>query len=44
MDGIVPGVKFYLSLNKGRTYYIGEPKIGLRQAEAGKTLELGRCR
>ena len=41
LDGVVPGVKFYLSLNKGRTYYVGEPKIGLRQAEAGKTLELG---
>ena len=41
LDGVVPGVKFYLSLTKGRTYYVGEPKIGLRQAEAGKTLELG---
>ena len=41
LDGVVPGVKFYLSLSKGRTYYVGEPKIGLRQAEAGKTIDLG---
>jgi RNA polymerase sigma factor (sigma-70 family) len=41
LDAIVPGVKFYLSLNKGREYYVGEPKIGLRQAEAGKTVDLG---
>jgi len=41
VDGVVPGVKFYLGLTKGRTYYAGEPKIGLRQAEAGKTVELG---
>jgi hypothetical protein len=41
VDGVVPAVKFYLSLMKGRTYYVGEPKIGLRQADAGKTLELG---
>jgi RNA polymerase sigma factor (sigma-70 family) len=41
VDGVVPGVKFYLSLTKGRTYYAGEPKIGQRQAEAGKTVDLG---
>jgi RNA polymerase sigma factor (sigma-70 family) len=41
LGGVVPGVKFYLSLTKGREYYVGEPKIGLRQAEAGKTLDLG---
>ena len=41
VESVVPGVKFYLSMNKGRTYYVGEPKIGLRQAEPGKTLELG---
>ena len=41
LDGVVPGAKFYLSLVKGQSYYTGEPKIGLKQAEAGKTLELG---
>lgn len=41
LDGVVPGVKFHLDLTKGRTYYVGEPKIGPRQAEAGKTVDLG---
>lgn len=41
VDEILPGVKFYLSMNKGRTYFVGEPRIGLRQVEAGKVLELG---
>jgi RNA polymerase sigma factor (sigma-70 family) len=41
VDGLVPGVKFYLSLHKGRTYYSAEPRIGLRQVESGKTLDLG---
>jgi hypothetical protein len=41
LDGVVPGVKFSLSLTKGQQYYVGEPRIGLRQVEAGKTLELG---
>jgi hypothetical protein len=41
LEGVVPGVRFFLSLVKGQSYFVGEPKIGLRQAEAGKTLELG---
>jgi RNA polymerase sigma factor (sigma-70 family) len=41
LSGVVPGVKFYLQTRKGRTYYVGEPKIGLREVEPGKTLDLG---
>ena len=37
----MPGVKFYLSMNKERTYYVGEPRIGLRQVEAGQALDMG---
>jgi len=41
IDGVIPGVKFSLSLTKGQQYYLGEPKIGQKQVESGKTLELG---
>jgi RNA polymerase sigma factor (sigma-70 family) len=41
LDAIVPGVKFSFSLSRGREYFLGEPKIGYRQVEPGKTLELG---
>lgn len=44
VDGLVPDVQFSLNLHKGRTYYIGEPRIGLRQVESGKTLDLGEVR
>src|SRR5262249_18748796 len=41
LSGAVPGVKFYLQTRKGETYFVGEPKIGLREVEPGKTLDLG---
>ncbi len=41
LEGIIPGVKFYLSMTKGQMYFVGEPKIGTKQVEAGQTLELG---
>jgi RNA polymerase sigma factor (sigma-70 family) len=41
LEPIVPGVKFSLSLTKGQMYFVGEPKIGQKQVEAGKTLDLG---
>jgi RNA polymerase sigma factor (sigma-70 family) len=44
VDGIVPGVKFYLSMNKGRAYYVGEPRIGLRQVDAGQALDMGNLK
>jgi RNA polymerase sigma factor (sigma-70 family) len=41
LEGIVPGVNFSFSLSRGREYFSGEPKIGSKQVEPGKTLELG---
>jgi hypothetical protein len=41
LAGIVPGIKFGLQTQKSRTYYVGDPKIGLREVEPGKTLDLG---
>ncbi len=41
MDGVIPELKFGLGITRGRTYFVGEPKIGLREVAAGKTLELG---
>ena len=41
LDGIVPGMKFYLSMMKGQEYYTGEPKIGQKQVKSGETLDLG---
>jgi RNA polymerase sigma factor (sigma-70 family) len=41
LPGVVPGVKFYLQTRKGDAYFVGEPKIGLWEVEAGKTLDLG---
>jgi RNA polymerase sigma factor (sigma-70 family) len=41
LEPVVPGVKFGLSLTKGQMYFVGEPKIGQRQVEAGQTLDLG---
>ena len=44
VDGLVPDVKISLGLTKGRTYFVGEPRIGLRQVGPGKTLDLGDVR
>jgi hypothetical protein len=41
LDGVMPKLIFQLGLRKGRTYYMGEPKIGSKQVGAGKTLDLG---
>jgi hypothetical protein len=41
LDGVMPGVKFSLSLTKGQQYFVGEPRIGLREVSPGQTLELG---
>ena len=41
IDGIIPGVRFNLSMTKGQMYFLGEPRIGQKQVETGKTLELG---
>jgi RNA polymerase sigma factor (sigma-70 family) len=44
IDGVVPGLKFGLSLRQGRRYLAGEPRIGLRQVKPGETLDLGERR
>jgi RNA polymerase sigma factor (sigma-70 family) len=41
IDGVVPGAKFGLSLTKAQQYFLAEPKVGQKQVESGKTLELG---
>jgi RNA polymerase sigma factor (sigma-70 family) len=44
IEGIVPEVKFTLGIVQGRTYFVGEPRIGVRQVKAGETLDLGDIR
>jgi RNA polymerase sigma factor (sigma-70 family) len=44
IEGIVPEVKFTLDIMQGRTYFIGEPRIGARQVKPGETLDLGDVR
>jgi RNA polymerase sigma factor (sigma-70 family) len=41
VSDVVPGVKVSVQTRRGNTYYVGEPRIGLRQVEPGKTLDLG---
>jgi protocatechuate 3,4-dioxygenase beta subunit len=44
LEGLVPGLKFGLSIRQGRTFLVGEPRIGLKEVGAGKTLDLGDIR
>lgn len=41
LDGVVPGIAFYLQIQKGDSYFAGKPKIGLRQLKPGESLNLG---
>jgi hypothetical protein len=41
IEGIVPEVKFMLNVYQGRTFLVGEPRIGARQVKPGETLDLG---
>jgi RNA polymerase sigma factor (sigma-70 family) len=41
ITGIVPEVKFNLNIYQGRTFLVGEPRIGVRQVKSGETLNLG---
>jgi RNA polymerase sigma factor (sigma-70 family) len=41
LEGVVPGLKFGLSLRHGRKYLAGDPRIGPRQVKPGETLDLG---
>jgi hypothetical protein len=40
LEGLVPDLKFGLSLHQGRTFLVGTPRIGLKEVGAGKTLDL----
>jgi RNA polymerase sigma factor (sigma-70 family) len=44
LTGVLPGLKFYLSLRRERTYFVGVPRIGARQVKPGETLKLGDVR
>jgi hypothetical protein len=44
VEGIVPQVKFTVNITKGRTYFVGEPRIGVKQVKPGETLDLGDVR
>jgi hypothetical protein len=44
IEGIVPQVKFTLSITKGRTFFVGEARIGVKEVKPGETLELGDLR
>ncbi|MBI1916034.1 MAG: sigma-70 family RNA polymerase sigma factor [Planctomycetes bacterium] len=44
LEGLVPGMKFSLTLRHGGSYLVGEPRIGLKEVAAGKTLDLGDVR
>jgi hypothetical protein len=44
IEGVVPGLKFGLSLRHGRKYLAGDPRIGPRQIKPGETLDLGERR
>jgi RNA polymerase sigma factor (sigma-70 family) len=42
--GLVPEVKFTVNITQGRTFLVGEPRIGVRQVKSGQTLDLGEVR
>ncbi len=44
VEGIVPEVKFTLGIMQGRTFFVGEPRISVRQVKPGETLDLGDIR
>jgi RNA polymerase sigma factor (sigma-70 family) len=44
IEGMVPDMKFGLSLRHDRSFLVGEPRIGLRQVKPGETLDLGEVR
>ncbi len=41
IDGVVPGVRFEVQIEKGKEYYNSKPKIGQCTLKAGETLDLG---
>jgi hypothetical protein len=41
LDGVVPEVKFVLSLRHGQIFLTGKPRIGVKDVQPGQTLDLG---
>lgn len=41
IEGVVPNLKFWLNLRRERIFFVGEPRIGVRQVKPGETLDLG---
>ena len=44
LKGVIPDLKFGLSIRQGKAFLAGEPRIGLKEVGSGKTLELGDVR
>jgi hypothetical protein len=44
LPSAVPGMKFYLQIQQGQKYYVGDPKIGVIEVKPGQTLDLGERR
>jgi RNA polymerase sigma factor (sigma-70 family) len=44
LDGIIPDLKFALSIRRGQTLLVGTPRIGHREVAPGRTLDLGEVR
>jgi RNA polymerase sigma factor (sigma-70 family) len=41
LESVVPDLKFWLNLRRERTFFVGEPRIGVKQIKPGETLDLG---
>jgi RNA polymerase sigma factor (sigma-70 family) len=44
VEGVVPGLKFWLGLRRDQTFFVGEPRGGLKQVKPGEALDLGNVR
>jgi hypothetical protein len=44
IENVVPDLKFWLNLRRERTFFVGEPRIGVKQIKPGETLDLGDVR
>jgi hypothetical protein len=44
LTDVVPGMPFSVGIRKGQAYFVGKPKIGVRQVKAGEKLDIGDCK
>jgi RNA polymerase sigma factor (sigma-70 family) len=44
IESVVPNLKFWLNSRRERIFFVGEPRIGVRQVKPGETLDLGALR